>query len=270
MQHNQSDSRKKHTLIIGGTRGIGRTVVKTMVGEGHIVSVIGRRPPAEQDRCLPNVRHWIVDLLDRGYLLEALCEIVDQRGKLSNLVFLQRYRGEGDNWTGEIETSLTTTKDIIEQLADEFDDSSGKSVVIVSSVAGHFIAGEQPVSYHIAKAGLNQIVRFYAVALGPKGIRVNCVSCGTVLKEESKDFYLQKNRRLYELYKSITPLSRMGTSEEIAHVISFLCSSKASFITGQNIVVDGGLSLQWHESLARQLTSLNNLPVSRQTSDRLR
>jgi NAD(P)-dependent dehydrogenase (short-subunit alcohol dehydrogenase family) len=57
------------------------------------------------------------------------------------------------------------------------------------------------------------------------------------------------------LYKTIIPLARMGTSEEVANVIAFLCSHKASFVTGQNIVVDGGLSLIWQETLARRLSS---------------
>lgn len=256
--------KKKHFLVIGGTRGIGRALVRTLAEESHVLSVIGRRRASEADRRIPDVHYWLVDLSDRERLSVVLAEIIRQNGKLSNLVFFQRYRGEGDDWIGEIQTSLTATKNIIERLVDEFDDTNENSIVIVSSIAGHFIAEEQPLSYHVAKAGLNQMVRYYAVALGPKGIRVNCVSPGTVLKDESRDFYLQ-NEQVYNLYRRIIPLGRMGTSEEIAHVIAFLCSPKASFMTGQNIVVDGGLSLQSHESLARKLTSLNHVTITRQT-----
>ena len=84
------------------------------------------------------------------------------------------------------------------------------------------------------------------------------------LKEESKHFYFQ-NEELHNLYKSIIPLGRMGTAEELANTIAFLCSPKSSFITGQTIIVDGGISLQWHESLARKLTPMSNLNVSRKT-----
>jgi NAD(P)-dependent dehydrogenase (short-subunit alcohol dehydrogenase family) len=55
----------------------------------------------------------------------------------------------------------------------------------------------------------------------------------------------------------------MGTAKELANVIAFLASAKASFVTGQNIAVDGGVSLHWHESLARQLTPLKDLKVTR-------
>lgn len=241
--------------------------MRILTEEGHVLSVIGRRPPSEPDRHIMDAHYWVVDLLDRERLSVALMEIICQNGKLNNLVFFQRYKGKGDDWTGEIETSLTATKIVIERLVGEFDDTNESSIVIVSSVASHFIAEEQPLSYHVAKAGLNQMVRYYAVALGPKGIRINCVSPGIVLKEESKDFYL-KNERLYNLYKKNTPLGRMGTSEDIAKVIDFLCSPKASFITGQNIVVDGGVSLQGQEGLARQLTSFNQLRITRQTHRR--
>jgi len=238
--------------------------VRTLAREGHALSVIGKRSPVETDRSIPNIHYWVVDLLDQKRLGEVLAEAISQNGKLSNLVFFQRYRGEGDDWEGEMQTSLTATRNVIERLVDKFDDTTEKSIVIVSSLAGYYITEEQPLSYHVAKAGLNQIVRFYAVALGPKQVRVNCVSSGTILKEESKDFYLQ-NEKLLNLYKKITPLGRMGTSKDIADVIAFLCSPKALFITGQNIVVDGGISIQSHESLARQLTPLKDLNVLRQT-----
>lgn len=260
--------KKKHTLIVGGTRGIGRVVVRTLSKENHVLSVIGRRPPSEIDRHTPDVHYWVVDLLDPKRLSVALAEIIHQNGKLNNLVFSQRYRREEDDWIGEIETSLTATKNVIERLVDEFDDANENSIVIVSSIASHYVAEEQALSYHVAKAGLNQMVRYYALVLGPKGIRINCVSPGTVLKEESKEFYLQ-NKRLYNLYKRLTPLGRMGTSDDIANVIAFLCSPKASFITGQNIVVDGGVSVQWHESLARKLTPLEDLNPIRQARGRL-
>ena len=259
--------KNNHTLIVGGTRGIGRALVRTLAEEHHVLSVVGRRSPSEGERRICDVHYWLVDLLDRERLSATVAEVLRENGKLNNVVFFQRYRDQGDDWIGEMQTSLTATKDMIEVLADEFDATNGGSIVVVSSVAGHLIAEEQPLSYHVAKAGLNQMVRYFAVALGPRGIRVNCVSPGTVLKEESRNFYLQ-NEQLHSLYKKITPLGRMGTSEEIAYVVAFLCSAKASFITGQNIVVDGGLSLQGHESLARKVASLSDVTVTLQTRGR--
>jgi hypothetical protein len=251
-----------HTVVIGGTRGVGRAIVHAIAAEGHVVSVIGRRAPSDSDRNLPNVHYWALDLLDEPRLETAWPEILGRNGKINNLVFSQRYRGEEDEWAGEIEMELTVTKNVIDQLAGQFDPVSGGSIVIVSSIAGEFITEEQPLSYHVAKAGLNQLVRYYAVALGRKTIRVNCVSSGAVIKEESRQFY-EDNHQIYDLYDSITPLGRMATSEDIANAAVFLCGPKANYITGQNIVVDGGLSLHWHQSLARKLTSLDHISTTR-------
>lgn len=255
---------KKHTLIIGGTRGSGCSLVKLLSENNHLVSVIGRRPPSEAKQKLSNIHFWTLDLLDEEDLREVCAQILEQNGKLDNLVFFQRYRGKGDDWKGEIEISLTATKKVIEHFIGQFNDTNENSIVVISSIASYLIADEQPLSYHVAKAGISQMVRYYAATLGPKGIRVNAVSPATILKDENKDFYL-RNKKLINLYKKITPVGRMGTSKDIANVVAFLCSRNASFITGQDIVVDGGLSLQWHETLARKLTHLNQLKVTRKT-----
>ena len=240
-----------HSLIIGGTRGIGLEQVKTFAARDHVVSVIARRAP-EHVQQIPNVHYWSTDLTDPDGLTIALREVVERSGKLRNLIFFQRYRGTTDDWSGEIETTLTATRNTIEQLLGQFETGGQSSIVLVGSMASNFIAAEQPLSYHVGKAGLIQIARYYAATRGPAGIRVNCVTPGAVLKEESKDVYLN-NPGLYDLYRRITPLRRMATAREIVNVISFLCSPEASFITGQNIIVDGGLSLLWQESLSRNL-----------------
>ncbi|MCP4748738.1 MAG: SDR family oxidoreductase [Desulfobacteraceae bacterium] len=82
-------------------------------------------------------------------------------------------------------------------------------------------------------------------------------------KEQSLKYYLD-NKALLDLYKHITPLKRLGTTDQVSIIIVFLCGSETSFITGQTILADGGISLQWHESQARQLTPLKDATVTRQ------
>lgn len=240
-----------HSLIIGGTRGIGREIAKNMVAKGHAVSVVGRRPPFDEDIVSENIRHWVLDFTDDLELCKVIKAVL-ARGKLTNLVFAQRYKGSDDAWEGELHTSLTATKKIIELLADEFTDSGENSIVLTSSVVSHLVADEQPVGYHVVKAGLNQMARYYAVSLGSRGIRVNTVSPSVFIKDESREYY-RHNAELRNLLDKITPLGRMGTASEIASVIAFLCSPAASFVTGQDIVVDGGISLQVQPSLARKI-----------------
>lgn len=247
---------KKHILIVGGTRGIGRTLVRILSDDNHVISVIARRLPDESERSPQNVSYWPVDLLDREGLSSVLAGIIQQNGKLNNLVCLQRYRGNDDDWAGDIETTLTSTKFLVETLTDKFDLSCDSSIVLANSIAAHMVAENQPLSYHVAKAGIDQMIRYYAVVLGSKGIRVNGVLPGTILKDESKNYYLG-NDQLHDLYESMIPLKRMGTAEEVSDVIAFLCSGKSSFLTGQTLVVDGGLSIQYQESLVMKLSSVN-------------
>ena len=253
---------KQHSVIVGGTRGIGREIVKEFSNQGHIVSIVGRREPKAEDKKILNAHFWMLDLAEQTNIAATFQKIIHQNGKINNLIFSQRLRGESDPWGGGLEVRLTATKNIIECVKENFNKSEGGAIVIISSIASEYVADEQPVSYHVGKAGLVQLGRYYAVLLGPKGIRVNVISPGTIIKEESKGFY-QDNQELVDMYQSIVPLGRMGTSQDIAQLVSFLCSSKSSFITGQNIVVDGGLSLQWHESLARKLAQLSNIKVTR-------
>jgi NAD(P)-dependent dehydrogenase (short-subunit alcohol dehydrogenase family) len=243
---------KRNSVVIGGTRGLGRELVKIFSEAGHNVSVLGRREPPELDRKLTGVRYWTVDLLKQDAVASVLKEILQTTGHINDLVFLQRNREAGDDWTLELQITLTSTKQIIDALRENFAPDADNAIVMVSSVFARYVGEGQPLSYHVAKAGMEQMVRYYAVALGRQRIRVNGVTPFTFLKAESKQFYLDK-KSLMDLYSKIIPLGRMATTEEIAQVIAFLCSSKASFITGQNLLVDGGLSLVWQETLARQL-----------------
>ena len=235
-----------HSLVAGGTKGLGREIVKVFGAQEHTLSVLGRNVPEPLDDNLLDIQYWPVDVTDTSVLNDALEGII-ARGKVDNLVLCQRYRGDGDSWVGELETSLTAAKNIIEGLCDEFVEEGG-SIVFIGSVASHLVACEQPVSYHVAKAGLVQMCRYYAVALGKHGIRVNMVSPSVYVKEESAGFYL-KNPKVCKQYSDMTPLGRMGSAKEIATVVDFLCSPAASFVTGQEIVVDGGMSLQAHPIL---------------------
>jgi NAD(P)-dependent dehydrogenase (short-subunit alcohol dehydrogenase family) len=241
---------KPNTIIIGGTRGIGRALAGVMAREGHRVSVLGRNAPA--GKIATGVRFWQADVLKRKAMGEVFDEIISDRGPLNYLICLQRFKGEGDPWESELETSLSATRWMIEHLGDNFDKRADKGIVLVSSAAGSVIADEQPVGYHVAKAGVCQMARYYAVTLGPRGVRVNAVSPGTVLKAETREYYRKHKKNFMTLFEKTVPLRRMGTADEVAQAIAFLCSARASFITGQHLLVDGGISLLSQETLLQK------------------
>lgn len=239
-----------HHVIVGGTKGIGRALTKSLLEQGHNVSVLGRSQPAGIEG--GGFRFLQADLEQPEACAARVVEAAQERGPIHGLVFLQRYRGKGNDWNGEIQVSLTATRDIIEACVDHFAPAPHAGIVLVGSNAGKFIQSGGPVSYHVAKTGLSTMARWYAMKLGPKGIRVNAVSPCTILKEESKKFYLE-NEKVHGLYKQIIPLGRMGAAEEVAQAIEFFIGPKASFVTGQELYVDGGLSLHLHDGMARMV-----------------
>jgi NAD(P)-dependent dehydrogenase (short-subunit alcohol dehydrogenase family) len=248
------ETEKKHSVVVGGTRGIGREVVRIFSEQLDLVSVIGRHAPSEADKALSGTVFWAVDVTEEDARNSILSEIVS-RGRIKCLVLLQRLRANADRWADELNVSLGATMAIIEKLACHFDGSGCNSIVLVSSIVDRFVAASQCVGYHVAKAGLVNMARYYAVTLATKGIRVNSVSPCTVLKAENEEFYL-KSPELHDLFCQTVPLGRMGTARDAANVIAFLCSDLASFVTGQNIVVDGGVSLLSQEGLARTLKGI--------------
>jgi len=174
------------------------------------------------------------------------------------MLLCQRYRGP-DEWAGELATSLTRSKQLLEWAGENMD---GGSIVVMASVSGVSVEEEQPVSYHACKAALIEMVKYYAVTLGPKQIRVNAIIPGLTIKPEARGFY-DANPELEALYTDITPLGRMGTVEDIANLVDFLISEKSSYLTGQTITLDGGIGLRSHWAVARRVTpALRDLQVT--------
>ncbi|MBK8759914.1 MAG: SDR family oxidoreductase [Sulfuritalea sp.] len=243
---------ERHFLVVGGTRGIGRTLVRHLVGgESNCVSVLGRSGGGDLQS--PRLTHYPVDVSNQEALLLSLDQAVARYGKLACAIFLQRHRAVEDEFDFEMTVALSATKNAIDHLVDRhcfYADGLSNSIVLVSSVADRYVAPEQSLGYHLGKAGFTQLARYYALVLGPQGIRVNSVSPCVVAKDEAQEFW-DKNKWLVDRYRNLIPLGRMGKPQDIVNAIMFLAGEQASYISGQNIVVDGGLTLRSHESLIR-------------------
>lgn len=241
-----------HVLVIGGTRGLGRMVADRFLDRGHAISVLSRRTP---DPPVAGIAHISGDLETLSDASDIVNRVLAAGGPLQYLIFCQRYRGQGDPWHGELQVGLTATRLLIEGFRPHFVPTGDRAIGVVSSVYASFVGGSQPVGYHVAKAGLNQMVRYYAWELGRIGIRTNAVMPLTFVKPESRAYY-EAQTELMKLYDEFVPLRRPGDAEDSANLLDFLCSAKASFINGQCINVDGGVSVVWQEELARRVTGV--------------
>jgi NAD(P)-dependent dehydrogenase (short-subunit alcohol dehydrogenase family) len=237
------------SLIVGGSKGLGGSVARKFAREGHQVVILSRTPP-KLEGAQGAIRHVVADLENRAQLTGVLATITATGAKVANLVLSQRFRGNDNAWERELEVSLSATRFIIESLVESF--APGTSIVLVSSVAAEIVVEDQPIGYHVAKAGLQQMARYYSVMLGRRGVRCNCVSPSIFIKEEFQHQPIDAEKAAF--FRQVIPLGRPGTWEEVCGVIAFLCSPAAGYVTGQDIVVDGGVSHQSALSVARRMS----------------
>ncbi len=146
-------------------------------------------------------------------------------------------------WEKALEVNLTGAFYLIQRCQALMKKSKVASIINISSIYG--ISGQKmsmyegmdyltPAAYAASKGGLVQLTRYLATVLAPQ-IRVNCISPGGIERGQDEAFV--------ERYKKLTPLARMGCEEDLKGVTHFLASDLSAYITGQNIVVDGGWSL---------------------------
>lgn len=252
------ENKKKHTIIIAGTRGIGKVFANTIAATGEKVSVIGRRNIDGKSLGNSNINVFNTDITDKIHTAAILQKICQKNGLWTSLVFFHRLRTDEDNWIGEWKINMDSTKHIVEEcinILQKTHSYDNRSIVLTGTIATNKIVADQSIGYHATKSALEQMMRYWAVQYGKLGVRVNMLSPHLVLKEESQDFYLN-NKKLMNLFEQVIPLRRMGTAKEVASVAKFLCSEDASYITGQNIYVDGGIALQTADSIARKITNI--------------
>lgn len=240
---NSWDLKGKKTLITGGTRGIGKAIVDEFISLGADVIAVARH--LDQGDKNPSARYLEGDITDPIFRQQLLYEVGKAWGMLHVLVnnvgtnirkkFSEYSEGE---YRKLFETNLFAMTALTQASHELLLKSGNACVVNVASVAGSLDVQSGP-PYGMTKAAIIQLGRHLAVEWAPT-IRVNTVSPWYIQTPLTQPVLSQPDR--LERILARTPMGRVGQPEEVAGIVAFLAMDHAAYITGQNILVDGGMT----------------------------
>ena len=242
----------KTAIVTGGSRGIGRACVARLASEGAKVAFIynsnqqAAEELAEELKSSPGeVRALQADVRDLQRAHQLVDALFEEWEKIDVLVNSAGIVKDGllgamtaDQWNDVIATNLGGTFNYCHAVTQPMMMARRGSIVNLSSTAAEFASRGQ-VNYAASKGGINGLTRALAKELAPRNVRVNAIAPGMIETDMS-----QVVRGIAgDQIKKIIPIKRIGKPEEIASVAAFLAADESSYLTGQVIRVDGGLSL---------------------------
>ena len=240
----------KRALVTGGTRGIGAAIVELLIDEGGHVATCARN--ADEVAVLQenatqnglNLSATVCDVSDKTAYEGWLGDSVAALGGID--IFVANVSGGAgageEGWQQAFDVDLMATVRGCEALLASMAHSGGGSMVIISSIAGlEAVGGVGP--YGTIKAGLIAYSSQLAEMAGSHGVRVNTVSPGPIHVDDGFWGNIKNSEpQMYDAVCARHPSGRMGTTEEVANCVAFLASDAASWVTGTNLIVDGGMT----------------------------
>ena len=242
----------KTALVTGGSRGIGRACTERLAAEGARVAFLYHHSQEAADSLVALLRskgHEVTaiqaDVVDTERAEKIVADLLADWKQIDILVNSAGVIRDGlfatmspDQWHSVIQTNLTGTYNYCRAVAQPMLSCRKGSIVNISSVAAEFGSRGQ-VNYAASKGGIDGLTRCLAKELASRKVRVNGVAPGMIETDMSAAVRNLAGDRI----KEAIPLRRVGQPQEIASVVAFLASDDASYITGQVLRADGGLSL---------------------------
>lgn len=244
--NNPLDFSGKRVLVIGGSSGIGNGIAQGFRAHGAQVIVTGTRPDEgdyleAEDSDLRGLTYHRLDVTDRDAADALAAEIgaVDVLVQSQGVVRYKRQEFTREGWDAVVDVNLNSVMDVARAFHQGLAERGG-NMIVVSSVAAFKSTIGTP-AYAASKAGAASLVKTLGEAWARDGLRVNGIAPGLVPTKLTAVTTDHPERR--EASLRAIPLGRMGTPEDMAGAALFLASPLASYMTGQTLVVDGGLTL---------------------------
>ena len=243
-------------VITGSSRGIGRAIAIRMAEQGARVVISSRKQvPCDEVAAEINAKHGAgraIAVAANISSKEALQALIDKTmvafGRIDNLVcnaasnpYYGPLGGISDEQFRKIlDNNIVANHWLVSMVAPQMRERKAGSIIIVSSIGG--LRGSPIIgAYCISKAADMQLARNLAVEFGPDNIRVNCIAPGLIRTDFARALW--ENPEALAARNAETPLRRIGDPDEIAGAAVYLAAPASSFMTGQTLVVDGGVTI---------------------------
>ncbi|QHW01235.1 SDR family oxidoreductase [Spirosoma endbachense] len=234
----------KVAIVTGAARGIGLATTKLFLEDSWRVAMVDCDDEELQkaSNALPGTVPIYCDVSKPDMVQEMVSRVLDAFGRIDALInnagvamFTPLEKTDFDTWRTIMATNLDGVFLCTQTAIPALKESRG-AVVNIASISG-LRASTLRVAYGTSKAAVIHLTKQLAVELGDYGVRVNCVSPGPVKTKLAEAVH---SPEIIKAYYDGIPLNRSATEQDIAETVVFLCSTKASYITGQMIAVDGG------------------------------
>ncbi len=244
----------KVAFVTGASRGIGAAIALALAQDGADVAINYRNSHAEAERVLAQVEAYgrkglLVqgDIADLASQEQLVSKVLDYFGRIDILVnnagvTLRKpfFEVQEADWDSVLNTNLRSVYFLSQRVARDMLGRGSGVIINIASDAGLQVKNNTGIEYGISKCGTIYLTQSLAATLAPH-IRVNAISPGYTLTDMATFRYDPQRQRDIE---GKLPLGRVNTPQDIAHMAVFLASSRASNITGQNFIIDGGASVR--------------------------